>query len=177
MPIITAGICEPDENRNPVVPRSKGCVASFTDEGRKVGAIMELQCESDFVAGCEEFQRLAEDIAAHVADANPRYLRKEDVPRELAAEMRELYGTQAIETGKSGSQLEEFVKRKQADFWTNACLLEQRFARQPEITISQLIARVSRELEAGISVRRFARFNMNDKQATFAVSKRSTNRE
>jgi elongation factor Ts len=169
MPIIVAGLGEPDENRDNASPGTKGCVASFIDEDRKVGAIVELHCESDFIARSDEFQNLARDIATHIAAADPKYICRKDVPSEVITKQKELCRAEANAAGKSGRGLEEYVESKLTEFYTAACLMEQRSIQNPEFTVGEIIACTGNELAVSIIVQRFVRFELGGKEITFAV--------
>ncbi len=164
MPIIVAGLGEPDENRSNVAPSTKGCVASFIDEGKRVGVIVELHCESDFVARSDEFRKLAEDLARHIGELSPRFIYKEEVPRDVVAKERELLRAEAIAVGQSGRELEEYVESKLAGFYTAACLMEQRFVRNREFSVGEMIARIGVELAVSIKVHRYVRFELGGKE-------------
>jgi elongation factor Ts len=158
MAIIAAGIAEPDDNRKKMQPFANGYVASFVDEERKVGVMVEMNCQSEFVARSNQFQQLAQQIAHHIAEADPKFIGKEDVSSELAAKTKELFFAEAIEAGKSGVELEDFIETRLSAFWAKTCLLEQRLTGEPELTINDLIDRLAGELQDTISVRRFVRF-------------------
>ena len=150
---------------------SEGVVTSYIHAGGKIGVLLEVNCESDFVARTAEFQGLVHDIAMHIAAVDPRYVRKEDVTASDMEKEKEIYRAQAAATGKPAPVIEKIVEGKMGKFYEEVCLLEQPFIKEQSITISQLIATVIGKLGENISVRRFARFKVGDATETVAVAK------
>src|SRR5207244_2148547 len=149
---------------------SEGSVTSYIHAGGKIGVLVEVNCESDFVARTEDFKELVHDIAMHITASDPRYVRKEDVtPTDFARE-KEIYLAQAIASGKPANIAEKMVAGKMEKFYEEVCLLEQPFIKDQTITISQLIAAKIGKLGENISVRRFARFKVGDANATIAFT-------
>ncbi len=134
---------------------SEGSVASYIHAGGKIGVLLEVNCESDFVARTEDFKELVHDIAMHIAASDPKYVRKED----------------AIASGKPPNIAENMVNGKMEKFYEEVCLLEQPFIKDQTISISQLIAAKIGKLGENIAVRRFARFKVGDVGETVAVTK------
>jgi elongation factor Ts len=139
---------------------SEGLIASYIHPGGKIGVLLEVNCESDFVARTEDFQALVKDVAMHVAAANPQYLRREDVPDEVIAREKRIYEAQAREGGKPERIIERIVQGKLEKFFQEVCLLEQPFVKDPDMTIGQLIASQIAKLGENIVVRRFQRYQL-----------------
>jgi elongation factor Ts len=150
---------------------SEGVVTSYIHAGGKIGVLLEVNCESDFVARTAEFQGLVHDIAMHIAAVDPRYVRKEDVTAADMEKERDIYRAQAAATGKPAPVIEKIVEGKMGKFYEEVCLLEQPFIKEQSVTITQLIATVIGKLGENISVRRFARFKVGDATETVAVAK------
>src|SRR6266403_596650 len=147
---------------------SEGSVASYIHAGGKIGVLVEVNCESDFVARTDDFKELVHDIAMHITASDPRYVRKEDVTAADFAREKEIYLAQAIASGKPANIAEKMVAGKMEKFYEEVCLLEQPFIKDQTITITQLIAAKIGKLGENISVRRFARFKVGDAAATVA---------
>src|SRR5712691_5452511 len=150
---------------------SEGSVASYIHAGGKIGVLVEVNCESDFVARTEDFKELVHDIAMHITASDPRYVRKEDVTPSDFAREKEIFLDQAIRSGKPANIAEKMVAGKMEKFYEEVCLLEQPFIKDQTITIAQLIAAKIGKLGENISVRRFARFKVGDVGETVAVTK------
>ena len=150
---------------------SEGSVASYIHAGGKIGVLVEVNCESDFVARTDDFKGLVHDIAMHIAASDPRYIRKEDVSADAFEKEKDIYRAQAAQTGKPAPVIEKIVEGKMGKFYEEVCLYEQPFIKDQTITVSQLIATVIGKLGENISVKRFARFKVGDVGQTVAVSK------
>ncbi len=150
---------------------SEGSVASYIHAGGKIGVLVEVNCESDFVARTEDFKELVHDIAMHIAASDPKYIRKEDVTPEAFAKEKEIYLAQAMASGKPANIAEKIVAGKMEKFYEEVCLYEQPFIKDQTISISQLIATKIGKLGENISVRRFVRFKVGDAGETIAISK------
>jgi elongation factor Ts len=150
---------------------SEGSVASYIHAGGKIGVLVEVNCESDFVARTEDFKELVHDIAMHIAASDPRYVRKEDVTPEAYAREKEIYLAQAVASGKPANIAEKMVAGKMEKFYEEVCLLEQPFIKDQTISIAQLIAAKIGKLRENIAVRRFARFKVGETGETVAVTK------
>jgi elongation factor Ts len=150
---------------------SEGSVSSYIHAGGKIGVLVEVNCESDFVARTDDFKGLVHDIAMHIAATDPRFIRKEDVTPEAFEKEKDIYRAQAAATGKPAPVIEKIVEGKMAKFYEEVCLYEQPFIKEQTITVGQLIATVIGKLGENISVRRFARFKVGDIAETIAVSK------
>src|ERR1700729_2436322 len=150
---------------------SEGSVGHYIHAGGKIGVLVEVNCESDFVARTEDFKELVHDIAMHIAASDPKYVRKEDVTPEAYAREKEIYLAQAIASGKPANIAEKMVTGKMEKFYEEVCLYEQPFIKDQTVSISQLIATKVGKLGENISVRRFARFKVGDAGETIAISK------
>ena len=150
---------------------SEGSVASYIHAGGKIGVLVEVNCESDFVARTDDFKQMVHDVAMHIAATDPRFVRKEDVTPEAFEKEKEIYRAQAAATGKPAPVIEKIVEGKMAKFYEEVCLLEQPFIKDQTMTVHQLIATVIGKLGENISVKRFARFKVGDVNETVAVSK------
>jgi len=149
---------------------SEGSVASYIHAGGKIGVLVEVNCESDFVARTEDFKELTHDIAMHIAASDPKYVRKEDVTAEDFAREKDIAVAQAVATGKPQNIAEKIAAGKMEKFYEEVCLLDQPFIKDQTINISQLIAAKIGKLGENISVRRFARFKVGEATATVAFT-------
>lgn len=142
----------------------EGLVGHYIHAGGKIGVLVELNCESDFVARTDVFQQLAHDIAMHIAAANPRFIRKEEVTAEILEKEKEIYRAQAKATGKPDKVVEKIVEGKMEKFYEEVCLLDQHFVKDPtgSQTVSQLIASAIAKLGENIGVRRFVYFKVGE---------------
>ena len=152
---------------------NEGAVGTYIHAGGKIGVLVELNCESDFVARTEDFQELLKDIAMHIAATDPRYVRREDVTPEDMEREKEIYRAQAAATGKPAPVVEKIVEGKMSKFYEEVCLLDQPFIKEQSMTISQLIAQKVGKLGENITVRRFARFKVGDPNWTVASVKQT----
>src|SRR5437763_7677920 len=141
---------------------SEGSVASYIHAGGKIGVLVEVNCESDFVARTEDFRELVQDIAMHVAASDPKFIRKEDVTTEAYEREKDIYRAQAKATGKPDNVVEKIVEGKMAKFYEEVCLYEQPFIKDQTTTVSQLIASKIGKLGENNSIRRFARCTVGD---------------
>jgi elongation factor Ts len=156
---------------------SEGSVTSYIHAGGKIGVLVEVNCESDFVARTDDFKELVHDIAMHIAASDPKFVRKEDVTPEAYEREKDVYRSQAASTGKPPQVVEKIVEGKMAKFYEEVCLYEQPFIKDQTISISQLIAGKIGKLGENIAVRRFARFKVGDAGETIALSKLETKKE
>src|SRR5271165_2405287 len=147
---------------------SEGAVASYIHAGGKIGVLLEVNCESDFVARTDDFKELVHDIAMHIAASDPKFVRKEDVTPEAYEREKDIYRAQAAATGKPPQVVEKILEGKMSKFYEEVCLMEQPFIKDQTISISQLIAAKVGKLGENIAVRRFARFKVGDVGATVA---------
>jgi elongation factor Ts len=154
---------------------SEGSVASYIHAGGKIGVLVEVNCESDFVARTEDFKELVHDIAMHIAASDPKFIRKEDVTPEAYAREKDIYLAQAKASGKPDNIAEKMVEGKMGKFYEEVCLYEQPFIKEQTISVGQLIASKVGKLGENISVKRFARFKVGDVGETIAISKPTQN--
>jgi len=150
---------------------TEGSVAHYIHAGGKIGVLVEVNCESDFVARTDDFKELVHDIAMHIAASDPKFIRKEDVTPEAYEREKDIYRAQAKATGKPDHVAEKIVEGKMSKFYEEVCLYEQPFIKDQTISVSQLIASKIGKLGENVSVRRFARFKVGDQGETIAVTK------
>ena len=141
---------------------TEGAVGTYLHAGGKIAVLVEVNCESDFVARTDEFQRLCHDLAMHVAALDPRYVRREDVPAEIIERERASYLEQAQASGKPANVLERIVEGKLDKFFAEGCLYEQHFIKDEQITVRDLIQQTIAKVGENIGVRRFARFKVGE---------------
>jgi elongation factor Ts len=149
---------------------SEGSVASYIHAGGKIGVLVEVNCESDFVARTDDFKELVHDIAMHIAASDPKFVRKEDVTPEAYEREKDIFLAQAVASGKPPHIAEKMVAGKMEKFYEEVCLLEQPFIRDQTINIGQLIAAKIGKLNENIAVRRFARFKVGESGMTVAAT-------
>ena len=130
--------------------------------GGKVGVLVEVNCETDFVARTDEFQELVRDIAMHIAAAEPRYVERAEVTAEILDREKAIYRDQALESGKPPAVVEKIVEGKMEKFYAEAVLLEQPFVKDTDTTIGQMITAKVAKIGENIKVRRFARFKLGE---------------
>jgi elongation factor Ts len=147
---------------------SEGIVGAYIHAGGKMGVLVEVNCESDFVARNEEFQQLVHDIAMQICATDPRFIRKEDVTAEALEREKEILKEQAAATGKPESVLDRIVEGRLGKFYEDNCLYEQHFIKDTSgaVTIGELIASKIAKFGENITVRRFARFKVGEGLAT-----------
>ena len=141
---------------------AEGLVTSYIHAGGRIGVLLEVNCETDFVARTDDFQDLVKDIAMHIAAADPRYVRREEVTDELLEAERRIYREQAIESGKPEQVIDRIVDGKMEKFFSEAVLLEQPFVKDPDQKVGDLVAAKVGKLGENIQVGRFARFKLGD---------------
>jgi elongation factor Ts len=139
---------------------SEGLIGSYLHMGGRIGVLVELNCESDFVARTEDFQSLLKEIALQVAAANPQYARREDVPVEMLERERGIYRAQMENSGKPPQVIDKIVEGKLGSFYEQAVLLDQPSIREPKTTVGQLIQAAIAKMGENIGVRRFVRFEV-----------------
>jgi elongation factor Ts len=145
---------------------AEGIVGSYIHMGGKVGVLVEVNCETDFVARTEDFQRFVKDLAMHICAAEPQFVSKADVPAVLVEKEREIAKAQAMADPKNATKpqniIDKMIEGRLEKFFTEAVLLEQPFVRDDKITIADLVTRVSAETKEKVNVRRFARFKLGE---------------
>ena len=140
----------------------EGLVTSYIHGGGRLGVLVEVNCETDFVARTDDFKTLARDIAMQVAASDPRYVSRDDVPEEIVASERAAYVAKARTDGKNGSDAEAEAEKQMEKFYQAACLLEQPFIRDERRVVGDLIKEVIARTGENIQVRRFARFRLGE---------------
>ena len=141
---------------------SEGLVGHYIHAGGKIGVVVEVNCESDFVARTDDFQKLCHEIAMHIAALDPRYVRREEITQEILAREREIYREQARATGKPDAVIEKIVAGKMEKFYEETCLYEQHFIKDESFTIRELIDQMIAKLGENIAVRRFVRLKVGE---------------
>jgi len=141
---------------------SEGLIGHYIHAGGKIGVIVEVNCESDFVARTEAFQQLCHDIAMHIAAVDPRYVRREDVTPEMLEKEREIYAAQARATGKPDAVIQKIVTGKMEKFYEDTCLYEQHYIKDESVTIGEMITQAVAKLGENMSIRRFARYKVGE---------------
>ena len=141
---------------------SEGTVSSYIHAGGKIGVLVEVNCETDFVAKTDDFQDFARDICMHIAAANPLYVRQDEIPGEVLEKEREIYEAQALESGKPANVVEKIVDGKIKKFAKDVCLLDQLFVKDTDKTIQQLLVDKISKIGENISIRRFARYHLGE---------------
>jgi elongation factor Ts len=155
---------------------SEGSVGHYIHAGGKIGVLVEVNCESDFVARTDDFKELVHDIAMHIAASDPKFVRKEDVTVQDLEREKDIYRAQAAASGKPANIIEKMVTGRMEKFYEEVCLMEQPFIKDQTVSISQLIAAKIGKLGENIAVRRFARFKVGDVNASVAfVNPKSEN--
>jgi len=147
---------------------SEGVIASYIHPGAKVGVLVEVNCETDFVAKTPDFQTLVKDIAMHVAAASPAaalYVSKDEVPAEALEKEKEIYRAQAAAQGKPPAVVDKIAEGKLKEYYQTFCLLEQPFVKDPKLTVGQLVQEKIAVIKENIVVRRFARFRLGEETA------------
>lgn len=145
---------------------AEGIVGSYIHMGGKVGVLVEVNCETDFVARTEDFQRFVKDLAMHICAAEPQYVAKEDVPAAVIEKEREIARGQAFADPKNANKPEQIIEKmiegRLDKFFTESVLLEQPFVKDQAITVGELVVNLSAETKEKIKVRRFARYKMGE---------------
>jgi elongation factor Ts len=141
---------------------SEGLVGSYIHAGGKIGVLVEINCETDFVARTDRFQQLSHDIAMHIAALDPRYVRREEVTSEMLDKEREIYSAQARATGKPDAVIEKIVNGKMEKFYEDNCLYEQHYIKDESVTIGEMITQAIANLGENIAIRRFVRFKVGE---------------
>ena len=141
---------------------TEGLVGSYIHAGGKIGVLVEVNCESDFVARTEAFQQLCHDIAMHIAALDPKYVRREDVTSEMLEKERDIYKAQALATGKPEAVVDKIVNGKMEKFYEENCLYEQHYIKDESQTIGEMVNAAIAKLGENIAIKRFARFKVGE---------------
>ncbi len=141
---------------------SEGVVTSYIHGGGKVGVLLEVNCETDFVSKTDGFLSLVKDIAMHIAASSPQYVNRNEVPSDVLEKEKEIYKVQAKESGKPEHVINKMVEGKIEKFYKEACLVEQPFVKNPDISIEKLVIEAIAKLGENINVRRFTRYKVGE---------------
>jgi elongation factor Ts len=140
----------------------EGLIGSYIHLGGKIGVLVELNCESDFVARTDDFQQLLKEISLHVAAANPQYVSRDQVPAEVLDKEREIYRAQMENSGKPPQVIEKIIEGKLGSFFEQVCLVDQPSIRDPKTTIGQMIQAAIAKMGENLAVARFVRFRVGE---------------
>jgi len=143
---------------------NEGVIASYIHSGSKVGVLVEVNCETDFVARNDEFQSLVRDLTLQIAASKPVYVRREDVPQETLDKEMQIYRGQAKEMGKPQAAWEKIASGKLEKFYQDSCLLEQPFVKDPSVKIADLLNQKIAKIGENIAVRRFTRYQLGEEE-------------
>jgi len=141
---------------------NEGLIGSYIHMGGKIGVLVEVNCESDFVARTEDFQNLAREIAMHIAAASPQYVKREDVPADILEREKDIYRSQMAGQNKPAAVIDKIVEGKLGSFFEQVCLIDQPSIRDPKVTIGQTVQAAIAKLGENISVARFIRFKLGE---------------
>ena len=148
---------------------SEGLIGHYIHAGGKIGVIVEVNCESDFVARTDAFKTLCHDVAMHIAAVDPRYVRREDVTQEMLEHEKEIYTAQARATGKPEAVIQKIVQGKMEKFYEETCLYEQHYIKDETQTIGEMIAQAIAKLGENITIRRFSSYKVGEVSVTAAA--------
>ena len=141
---------------------AQGLIGSYIHLGGKIGVLVEVNCESDFVARTDDFQSLVKEVAMHIAAASPQYVKREDVPSDVLEREKDIYRGQMAKENKPPQVMDKIIEGKLASFYSQVVLLDQPFVRDDKMTISQLVAQASAKTGENIQISRFARFRVGE---------------
>ncbi len=141
---------------------AQGLIGSYIHLGGKIGVLVEVNCETDFVARTDDFQNLVKEVAMHIAAADPKWVRREDVPAEAIEKEKSIYRAQMENSGKRADVLDKIIEGKLGSFYSQFVLLDQPFVRDDKVTVSQLIAEATAKTGENIAIGRFARFRVGE---------------
>jgi elongation factor Ts len=141
---------------------SEGSIVSYIHTGGKIGAMVEVNCETDFVANTKEFQEFGRDIAMQITASNPLYVKREDVSQDVIDKEKEIYKKQALESGKPEKIIEKIAEGKLEKFYQEICLVEQSYIKNPDITVKELMEELIVKMGEKILINRFVRFQLGE---------------
>lgn len=141
---------------------SEGLIASYIHTGGKVGTMVEINCETDFVANTKEFQEFAKDIAMQITASNPLYVKREDIPSEEIEKEKNIYRKQALESGKPEKIVDKIAEGKLEKFYQEVCLIEQSYIKNPDMTVKELLEELIVKMGEKILINRFMRFQLGE---------------
>jgi elongation factor Ts len=139
-----------------------GLVSSYIHAGGKIGVLVEINCETDFVAKTEDFQTFVKNMAMQIAAANPQYVRREEIPGEVLERERGIYRAQALESGKPEKVIDKIIEGKMERFYSEACLLEQTFIKDSDLTVKEVLDALIAKIGENINIRRFTRYQLGE---------------
>jgi elongation factor Ts len=139
-----------------------GLISSYIHAGGKMGVLVEINCETDFVAKTEDFQTFVKNIAMHIAAANPQYIKREEIPAEVLGKEESIYRSQALDSGKPEKVIDKIVQGKMERFYSEVCLLEQSYVRDPDLTVKEVLDAMIAKVGENITIRRYARFQLGE---------------
>ena len=152
---------------------NEGAVGTYIHAGGKIGVMVEINCETDFVAKTDNFQTFVKDIAMHIAAASPQYVRREEVPGDVLEREKDIYRAKARETGKPENIIEKIIEGQVNKFYADICLLEQAFVKDPDKTIQQYLNETIAKIGENMSIRRFTKYVLGEglekKESDFAA--------
>ena len=141
---------------------SQGSIGSYIHMGGKVGVLVEVNCETDFVARTDDFQTLAKEIAMHIAAADPKWVRRDEIPADILDKEREIYRAQFAGSGKPANVVDKIVEGKLESFYAQVCLLDQPSVRDANVTIQQMVSGATAKTGENVTVSRFVRFKLGE---------------
>jgi elongation factor Ts len=141
---------------------TEGLVSSYIHAGGKMGVLVEINCETDFVAKTEDFQTFVKNIAMHIAAANPQYIRREEIPPDILEKEKVIYRAQALEAGKPEKVIGKIVEGKMERFYSEVCLLEQTYIKDSDLMVRDVLDAMIAKVGENISIRRFVRFQLGE---------------
>jgi len=154
------GLAKAEEKAGKIA--AEGSIGSYVHIGGKIGVLVEVNCETDFVARNEEFQQLVKDIAMQIAATEPKFLRRQDIPEEIIQQEREIYRCQHQNSNKPPKVIEKIIDGKMEKFYADVCLYEQPFIKDQSITIEELISAKIAKMGEKIAISRFVRFRLGE---------------
>jgi len=141
---------------------TEGLVSSYIHAGGKIGVLVEVNCETDFVAKTEDFQNFVKNVAMQIAAANPQYVRREEIPENVLDKEREIYRAQALESKKPEKVIDKIVEGKLERFYSEVCLLEQTYIKDGDLTVKEVLDSLIGKIGENIQIRRFSRFQLGE---------------
>ena len=141
---------------------NNGLIGHYIHMGGKVGVLVEVNCETDFVARTDDFQTLAKEVAMHIAAADPKFVHREDIPAEVLDKEREIYRAQFAGSGKPANVIEKIVDGKLESYYAQVCLMDQPSVRDPNVTIQQMVSAATAKTGENVTISRFARFKLGE---------------
>ncbi len=141
---------------------NEGVIVSYIHSGNRLGVLLEVNCETDFVARNEDFKNFAHNIAMHIAASNPLWVSREEVPSEVLEKERDIYKEQALNEGKPDKIIDRIVEGKVEKFYEQTCLMEQRFVKNPDLTVQDYLAELVGKIGENVVVKRFTRYFLGE---------------